>query len=128
MKNYFGYLKYQDQKLIVDVDDNFAKFYRSLIPKYFNVNPTRYTAHISVVRNEVPKNPEVWNKYQNKKIDFIYDNFIYNDEIYWWLNVFSTELESIRVELGLENHSWYTLPPSGFNKCFHLTIGNTKNR
>jgi hypothetical protein len=29
--------------------------------------------------------------------------------------------------LGLPVSSEYTLPPEGFVKCFHMTIGNFKN-
>ena len=84
-----------------------------------------YPSHISVVRKEVPKNMLAWRKYQGQEIAFEYDSVIYNDETYYWLNAYSSALENIRLELGLESLSKYTKSPDGKHK-FHITIGNTK--
>lgn len=126
--NSTGILKYSDNpyKLVVDVDEETSRYYRSLIPKYYCVAPQKYSAHISVVRKENPINIQNWNKYQGKLIQFSYENIIYNDEVYFWLNVFSQELEDIRVELGLESTSILTKSPDGKHK-FHSTIGNIKH-
>ena len=125
-----GILKYENNddfyKLIVEVDPNLALFYRSLIPKYKGVTGQRYPPHISVVRKEIPPNLALWGKYEESPVDFVYDSDIQNDDKYWWLNAFSTRLEEIRVELGLPVTSPFTRPPSGFLKCFHITLGNTK--
>jgi hypothetical protein len=86
-----------------------------------------YPAHISVVRKEVPPVLSAWEKYQNEPINFNYSPEIHFGSVYIWLNVFSTELEAIRRELGLPVSSQYTLPPEGFVKCFHCSIGNFKN-
>jgi len=122
-----GILHYGDRKLIVSVDPQLALFYRSLIPKYKNVAGQRYAPHISVVRNEVPPNMNLWGKYEGERILFLYDPIIQNDTLYYWLNVFSVRLEVIRVELGLPVTSPYTKPPDGFLKCFHTTLGNCKS-
>lgn len=121
-----GKLSYHDKKLVVEVDQEISDFYRSLIPKYLRVNQQRYGAHVSVVRNETPPNMEHWNKYQGDLVVLHYDGVIQNGEVYYWLNVFCTALEQIRVELGLPISSEFTRPPDGFSKCFHMTLGNCK--
>jgi len=113
-------------KLIVDVDDELGRYYRSLIPKSHRIQKPMYPSHISTVRKEIPPNISVWNKYQNELITFNYENFIYNDETYYWLNVSSKRLEDIRIELGLPLHSDLTKSPDGKHK-FHLTIANIKH-
>ena len=95
-------------------------------PKWIKTNPQAYPAHISVVRKEIPPNLEYWGVYEGAPVEFLYTHTVYNGKVYWWLNAFSNRLEEIRVELGLPVHSEYTLPPEGFTKCFHLTIGNSK--
>lgn len=126
-----GILKYSKSdvgfKLIVEVDPGIALFYRALIPKYITFNPQRYAPHISVVRNEIPPNIQYWGKYENQEVEFTYSNVIKNGKVYWWLDAFSNQLEDIRVELGLPISSEYTRPPDGFEKIFHITIGNQKD-
>jgi hypothetical protein len=120
LKETYGY------RLVANVDTELSRYYMSLIPKAYRPKPQMYPAHVSIVRKEIPKNIENWNKYQNKEISIAYDNIICFGNNYCWLNVFSNELEYIRTELGLEVSSPYTLPPAGFVKCFHMTIGNYK--
>jgi hypothetical protein len=115
-------------KLIVEVDQGISDFYRRLIPKARYVKPQMYSAHISVVRRETPPNLEFWGKYDGEEIEFWYDTDIKWGKVYYWLNTFSERLEFIRTELGLPVSSEYTRPPEGFIKCFHCTIGNTKER
>lgn len=112
-------------KLIVEVDQGISDYYRSLIPKYLKVNKQAYPAHISVVRKELPPRMGYWEEFQGEEIDFEYDRWIYNDEKYYWLNVYSAQLEMIRAELGLPGTSEITKSPDGRHK-FHFTIGNTK--
>lgn len=121
-----GILKYFDNKLIVEVDQNIVDFYLSLIPKHLYVNRQRHAAHISVVRKEVSPNIEFWRKYEGEQVSFLYDNIIHNGTVYFWLNVFSKKLEDIREELGLENKSTFQ-PPDNWKRIFHITLGNTKN-
>lgn len=129
MFNSTGILKYHNNpyKLIVEIDQNICDYYRSLIPKWIKTNRQMYSAHISVVRNEVPVNLEHWGKYEGEEIEFLYENEIKFGAVYCWLNVWCKRLEEIRLELGLPVSSPYTLPPEGFAKCFHSTLGNFKN-
>ena len=127
-----GILEYSDYqndigfKLIVKIDPEISVFYRSLIPKYFCVKPQMYAPHISVVRKEHDLNMDYWKRYEGLSVNFEYDNYVHHDEVYWWLNVFSKDLERIRVQLGLPVSSPYTRPPDGFDKAFHITLGNCK--
>lgn len=118
----FGY------KLIVEVDKGISDYSKSLIPKWIKVNSQRYRPHISVVRKETPLNLQYWNKYEGREIEFYWDSRVQIGEVYCWLNVFSSELEEIRIELGLPESSEYTRPPSPqFYRCFHTTLGNFKD-
>lgn len=125
-----GFLKYSidnsGYKLIAEIEQDLADYYRSLIPKYLYVNRQRYHAHISIVRREDPPNKEFWGKYQDEEIEFLYDPDIKRGKVYYWLNCFCKRLEEIRIELGLPVSSPYTRPPDGFYKCFHVSIGNVK--
>jgi hypothetical protein len=122
-----GKLLYVENKLILEIDKELSKYYFSLVPKSYKLNPQKYDPHISVVRNEIPPRMEYWYKYQNEFIDFLYEPYVYSGPIYYWLNTFSNRLEEIRLELGLPVSSEYTRPPGGFFKCFHTTIGNVKS-
>lgn len=113
-------------RLAVLIDPGISLFYRSLIPKYYNVKPQMHDPHISVVRYENPPNMDFWGVYEGEMIKFLYDPIIQNDVTYWWLNVFCKRLEEIRLELGLPVSSPFTRPPDGFDKVFHTTIGNCK--
>lgn len=113
-------------KLIVEVDPEIVRYYRTLMPKYIQSNPQMFAPHISVVREEIPPNLDLWGKYEGQKAEFSYTGTVHFGAIYCWLNVFSTQLEEIRLELGLPVSTQYTLPPEGFVKCFHCTVGNFK--
>ena len=113
-------------KLSVEVDPEISSYYFSFIPKYLKVNRPMFSAHISIIRYIAPPNMEFWNKYHNQMISFQYESYIYNDELYYWLNVYSLELENIREELGLTSSGDVTKSPDGRHK-FHITLGNLKN-
>ena len=129
MLSTIGTLVYYDNpyKLIVNIDDEIGNYYRSLIPKYLDVRKPMYPSHISVIRNEVPPNIKLWNKYHDRHVHIVYENFIYNDEVYYWLNAYSFFLEDVREGLGLASTSQYTKSPDGQHK-FHITIGNVKHQ
>lgn len=115
-------------RLVVEVDPELARYYRSLIPKWIETNKPRWPAHITVVRpfKEKPPNMEPWGKYQGEVVEFKYQNLLHTGKVYFWINVFCKRLEEIRAELGLPVTSEFTRPPEGFLKCFHCTIANCK--
>jgi hypothetical protein len=116
-------------RLVMEIDKELSRFYRSLMPKWITLNSQRYPPHVTIVRaeKEVPLHLEHWGKYEGEEIDFIYHNEVHCGKVYFWLNVFCVRLEEIREELGLPVISEFTLPPEGFVKCFHATLGNFKN-
>lgn len=120
-----GILHYSgEDRLVLEIEKDFGRYYRSLIPKWVGANGLRYAPHVTIVRTgkEVPAIKEHWGKYQGEIVSFFYDPIIQNGEVYFWLNVFCKRFEQIRKELGLPVESIYTLPPEGFQKCFHTTI------
>ena len=127
-----GLFQYSDPseelRLVVAVDPDLTAFYRSLLPKSVRFNKPRWPAHCTIVRTgkENPKNLEYWYKYGSDVVTFNYDPYIYEDNTYFWLNVWCDLFVDIRTELGLPAKSRWTLPPSGGHQCFHITIANKK--
>jgi hypothetical protein len=114
-------------KLELRICNGIGMFYRSLIPKWYTVRRQKYDQHISVVRKEVPKNLELWGKYEGERVEFYYDpEDICTDGNYWWINCYSLRLEEIRRELGLKPKWSLREPPRPFGATFHTTIGNQK--
>lgn len=121
-----GVLRYYNTKLILEADQGIVEYYRAMLPRSFRTNRQLYPAHISVVRKETPEMGS-WRLYEGEEVEFSYDNEIKFGEVYVWLNAFSTRLEEIRRELKLPVEPWGDLvPPAGFNKFFHITLGNFK--
>lgn len=114
-----GKLEYSPNKLIVLVDPEITNYYRSLVPKYWNLKRSKYLPHITVIREE--KCQEI-----SGDILFTYIPTIYRNDTYAWLNVYCEELCNIRKSMGLEPYSELSKPPDG-TECFHSTIGNFKS-
>lgn len=121
-----GVIHYRPDHLVVDVDQEITRYYRSLLPKTIYLNTQMYSSHISIVRKETPRHPQFWGKYEGQTVGFYYNNVIRNGTLYYWLDVFSIRFEIIRVELGLTVSSPFIEPPPGFLHCFHTTLGNVK--
>lgn len=121
-----GVIAYREEFMILNVDQGIVDYYRALMPKYLWNHRQRWPAHISVVRHEMAEDQELWRSFEGEQIYFQYSNIVHVGKIYYWLNAFSIQLEEIRLSLGLPVHSQYTIPPEGFKKCFHITLGNFK--
>ena len=106
-------------RAIILVDQGIADFYYSLIPKSFRANRQFYPAHVSAVRYEDPPKMEFWGKHENEMIEFFYSPIIFNDSTYFWIDIQSPMIETIRMELGLGAYR------QGRNE-YHMTIGNIK--
>jgi len=123
-----GQLKYSVDdgyyRLVVIVDPELHRLFRSLVPRYYICRPQRYPPHITVVRGEAPKT-DAWERHAGRSIQFEYDTYLHYDGTYWWFNCYSDLLTSIRLELGLPSSYRLTRPPDGA-ECFHSTIGNSK--
>jgi len=128
-----GILKYYIDPIVVhklsveELDSGIATYYRSLIPKYLNVQSPRYRPHISVIRKDhiLVEKLYIWGKHESQEVSFIYGDQIKTDGLYFWLTVYSQKLEEIRLELGLP--LWNEIEkPQGFRQSFHMTIANKK--
>lgn len=110
--------------LIADADPELGRYYRHLMYKRryntFMLNQPSWNQHITVIRNEEPADEYKvhWEKYNGLKIEFEYNNKIYNNLAYYWVDVSCEQLYDIRLELGLPKEPLYS---------FHLTIGNDLN-
>lgn len=113
-------------RLVVDVDPGIVEYYRALVPRHVRINRQKYTPHISVVREEVLPNPAPWSAHEGQVLVFDYSIAVKNNDVYYWLEVYSDRLGDVRDELGLTRGCWYTWPPDGAD-CFHCTLGNKKN-
>lgn len=113
---------------ILSIDQGISELYRSLIPKYYNVKPQKYKAHITIVRGgkEFPKNMEFWGKYEGKTIKFYYDTDIQTDGTYFWLNAQSEDIQKIREELGLSKFRDDRAFGGILRNEYHITIANIK--
>lgn len=111
---------------VVEVDKEITRYYRWWLAKekhIFLYQPS-WDAHISIIRGEFAcaKQPELWKKYHNEKVDFLYEhgNLRIGDDPrggkYYWIDVECPKLEMVRKEYGL---------PRGWR--FHITIGRTYN-
>jgi len=118
-----GQLTYHDGwRSVLDIDEGLAEYYRNQIPRTIAFNKPFYNSHITVVRGkyETPINKDIWGKYEGDIIEFKYDHSLRIDETYIWIKVECKRLESIRLELGLNNcYDRF--------KGFHITVANRKN-
>ncbi len=129
MFNGKGKLHYDDKdgfRVTLEVGQDFANYYYSLIPKYFSRWKQGWPTHITVIRPEyeIPPKLRCWGDYEGEEIGFIYDPYIQCGNGFYWLNCWSKRFEDIQDELGLPKIiSKYSLRPAGFDKTFHITIG-----
>jgi len=135
-----GILRYEKTneyyRCVLDIDQELADYYRSLVPKAISLTRQRYGAHITVVRpyKEWPTNLEAWGRYEGEEVSFQYTNTIWFGRVYAWLDCYSERLEQIRSELGLpldldellRYEGLYEPPMKPYKKRFHSTIGNAK--
>lgn len=112
-------------KMIVEVDPEIVRFYRSLIPKSIRTNKQMYDPHISVIRKERDFKRELWGKYEGQEVVFQYSNIVRWGTVYYWLDAYSETLRQIRLELGLQPTTALNRPPDG-KECYHITLGNIK--
>ena len=115
-------------KVIAEIDQGISDYYRSLIPKYYNVKPQAYKAHITIVRlnKETPTNLENWGKHEGRTISFKYDPNIHTAGKYFVIDAYSDEIGDVREELGLPRFRDDTAFGGEKYDRYHISIGNTK--
>lgn len=113
-----GKIEVRPRSIVANVDNEIGRYYRSLVPRYYYIQPPKYHLHATVVRSgEV----ELITKTFSGTIDIYYSPVIYYKEPYFWLNCWSEEIAKIREELGLRK---FRFPDQ---TSYHITIGNIKN-
>ncbi len=112
-------------KVVLQIDQGIADFYRSLIPKTIRTQRPMYAAHISLVRKADPTDWSKWGLHEGEVAPFLYETTISSCSTYYWLNAYCVLGEQIRRELGLEIYHCQDTP-IGHLQRFHTTIANRK--
>ena len=87
-------------------------------------------SHVSVIRGEKPVDVRLWKKHSGRKIWFEYNpEYLNTNGKHWWVRIKSSQLEDIRLEMGLTPQPTYYHRGSGERMVnpFHLTIGHMLN-
>lgn len=106
------------------VDPEITRYYLTLFPKYWTIQPQRYKPHITFIRF---KYEWFWGDsfeiYDGELIKFEYSHGVYYERPYYFLNVFSQDLDKIRLDLGLTPRRLFEN-----QQIYHITIGNNKKK
>ena len=112
-------LFYYTKWIIADCDPGIMEYYSWLYWRRHGIKLLKpmHGSHISIVRGEEEGIDCGWwkSRMDGPMVEFSYSIEMREQETYVWLDVFSSELEEVRTDLGLSN-----TPPT-FN--FHLTLG-----
>jgi len=105
--------------LILDCDRELGRYYRHLycLSTYrcHQLMRPAWADHITVIRNEQPPNKALWEKYENREVEFSFHAVAESDGRYIWLPVECSFVLEIRAELGLAREPEIPL---------HLSIGH----
>jgi hypothetical protein len=117
-----GTYHYFNHWLILECDEELARYYRQLVHLYYRsivLQKPMHGSHITIIAGKYENAPyrQYWKKYDGQQVKFEYDPHINTDNEYFWLTVNCKEFENVRVELGL--NPIIPIP-------WHLTIGNLK--
>ena len=102
---------------LLQCDQQIADYYTWQLNRYgievISNSKGLWGSHISVMKGETPLHPEPWRKYEGFEVEFHYTHLIRHENgEHAWVDVYSEQLSSIRIELGFVAKPWY-----------HLTIG-----
>jgi hypothetical protein len=98
-------------------DNELSRYYAWLFKRQgmevFSNDNGLWKTHISVMKGDVPPNPEAWAKYDGQEVEFNHSHIIRSENgEHAWIDVYSEDLSSIRQELGFVFKPW-----------FHMTVG-----
>lgn len=114
-----GWVQYDGNTCRLIIDPNIVKYYRTLFPKTINLNGSKFSPHITIVREwERPNNNFVNKWYDGYYFDFEYSSSINFDGTYFYLQCISKYIKMMREE--------FDLIPYRKDKCFHITLGHIK--
>lgn len=110
-----GHRKFEPWWALVIVDQGIIDYYSWMFLKWGIPlqKGSLWGPHISVIKGQEPINKELWGVDNNKIVDFHYSNVIrYDNDQHAWLDVYSEEIDALRVKLGYQS-----------KMTFHLTLG-----
>jgi hypothetical protein len=116
MINSYGLTEYRSNTVYINLGREFAEYYSSLVPKYKRVKLPKYPAHITIVREFERPNRELWGL--KLYLNFRYLPLVMEDEVYYYINVYSSDISDVREMFGLSRFR--------VRNCYHITIGNKK--
>lgn len=109
-------VQYHSDWCVAYVPDSIRNYFK-LIPKYKCAQPQKYPPHITILRKTVERPAGNWGYRDGAMIDVSYDSCIQHNNLYYWLDAWSKDIQEIRVALGL--------PEFRFDR-YHITVGNSK--
>ena len=112
-----GQKVFEPHWLILKCDDEITRYYRRLIFKgtYQKIADPGWGAHITVLRNETPKDVSLWGLCKGKNFEFEYEHIVRDNTKHFWLRAYCPALMDVREAYGLPRDP--VIP-------FHLTVGN----
>lgn len=110
-----GIVEYRASSVVLLIDREIIRYYRSLIPKYYRINPQKHYPHITIIR-AFEKPLKIFKNYET--MDFEYDGIIHFKDPYFFINAFSYDIGEYRSLCGLSKFR--------FGNCYHFTLGNIK--
>ena len=118
----------QNWWMVLDCPEDIGRYYRRLYwldhSKATKLASPYWGSHITVVRNELPPNKELWWNYDGERVKFEYQPGVDDNHSgdrfrsFYWVNVICPRFDEIRVELGL---------PKNSDGVYHMTIGSSEN-
>lgn len=119
-----GIIKYYNSWCLAWLPEDFDKYYRSLLPKAWYVQPPMNKPHVSIIRKFEQPDRTNWGIYDNSSIIVDILEGVQTDGLYYWLDCFSDEVGFLRRKMGLSTFR----EGDGFSSynCYHVTIGNVK--
>lgn len=96
--------------MILQCDQGIMEYYRWWIHNHYRdvwgrpiykTCPPLARSHISVVRGEEPRIPNVWDKLIGQRLEFKYNFDLQTNGKHWWVYVEAPALLQIRRDLGL---------------------------
>ncbi len=108
---------------ILNCEVGIIEYYGYWMEKMFDIKlqKPKHGAHITVIREEQIEDSiydSLWEKDQNKEIQFDYSNKIQTNGEHFWLPIKCDELLDIRGSMGLVKKGRFSL---------HMTVGRLRN-
>jgi len=109
--------------VVAYVNNDIARYYRQLLPKYLYVKPPAFPAHVTVIRQKIEtisaEALDFLRGCDKMEVQIHSDTEIKRIGSYFYLDAWSRDISDLRVSCNLQKYR------IGFDR-YHITIGNTK--